>query len=391
MKYLRGYFTAAIFAAISWIMMEYGKRFSTLVDMVYPYVDRGLQGFLAQWSGQVDFCLWQLLAVVLGVLILASIVLMVVLKWNPIQWLGWVLAVFSAIYMLHTAAFGLNYYAGDLSEDLRMDVTSYTLDELEEATAFYRDKANTFAMAVNRDERGYVTFSDFDTLAAQAGDGFHYLTYERSYPIFAGSTQPVKKLGWSDLYTSMGITGFTFGLTGEAAVNPQSPDTSLPFTMCHEMAHRMCIVSERDANFAAFLACVSNPSTEFIYSGYFMAFRYCYTALCSVPSYGAAEAASRIRAGVNEYLIFDMSAYDYFYSSRKNDTATKVGDTVNDTYLKTSGEVQGIASYGQVCDLLVNWYIQEEVLPALVVEQDPFDPLDPSQVDLSGIVNARTG
>ena len=34
MKYLRGYFTAAIFAAISWIMMEYGKRFSTLVDMV---------------------------------------------------------------------------------------------------------------------------------------------------------------------------------------------------------------------------------------------------------------------------------------------------------------------------------------------------------------------
>ena len=389
MKYLRGYFTAGIFAGITWLLMEYGRRFSTLVDMIYPYVDRGLQGYLAQWSSQVDFCLWQLLAVALGVLILASAVLMVILKWNPIQWGGWVLAVFAAIYMLHTAFFGLNYYAGDLSEDLRMNITTYTLEELEEATNYYRDHANALAMSVNRDAQGYVDFADFETLANQAGDGFHSLTYDRSYPIFAGSTVPVKKLGWSDMYTSMGITGFTFGLTGEAAVNPQAPDTGLPFTICHEMSHRMCIASERDANFAGFLACIANPSVEFMYSGYYMAFRYCYSALCSVGSFGAAEAAQRVWSGVNEYLSFDLAAYDYFYSSKKNNTATKVGDTVNDTYLKTSGEIQGLASYGQVCDLLVNWYIQEVVLPTLIEEVDPFDPYDPNQVDLSGIVNAR--
>ena len=391
MKYLRGYFAAAIFGAITWILMEFGKRFSVLIDMVYPYVDRNVLDFLAQWSGQVDFCLWQLLAVFLGVLVLATLVLVVALKGNIIQWFGWVAAVCSAIYMLNTLVFGMNYYAGDLSADLRMKVTNYTLEELEEATTYYRDHANALAMAVNRDEKGYVVYEDFDTLAAKAGDGFRSLTYDRSYPVFAGSTQPVKKLGWADMYTSMGITGFTFGLTGEAAVNPKAPDTSLPFTMCHEMAHRMCIASERDANFAAFLACAQNPDNQFVYSGYFMAFRYCYNALCSVPSYGAAEAAARIRAGVNDYLSFDISAYDYFYQSNKKETATKVGDTVNDAYLKTSGEKAGIASYGQVCDLLVNWHLQEVVLPTLVVEEDPFDPLDPTQVDLSGIVNARNG
>ena len=105
-----------------------------------------------------------------------------------------------------------------------------------------------------RDSSGNVDFADFDALAAMAGEGFQTLVYDHSYPIFAGSTLPVKELGWSDMYTSMGITGVTFGLTGEAAVNPQIPDVTLPFTMCHEMAHRMCIASERDANIAAFLA-----------------------------------------------------------------------------------------------------------------------------------------
>ena len=68
-----------------------------------------------------------------------------------------------------------------------------------------------------------------------------------------------------------------------------------------------------------------------------------------------------------------------------------MADTVNDTYLKTSGDSAGIQSYSQVCDLLVNWHIEQVVLPELAVEVEPFDPYDESQVDLSGIVNAGGG
>ena len=151
LKYLRGYLAAGIFAAITAVLMAYGQRFATLVDMIYPYVTRTLQTMLAQWSGQVNFCLWQLLAVVLGVLVLTSIVLMIVLKWNPIQWLGWVLAVFSGIYCLHTAVYGLNYYAGPIAEDMRLDTSPYTLEELTEATEYYRNQANALATQVPRE------------------------------------------------------------------------------------------------------------------------------------------------------------------------------------------------------------------------------------------------
>ena len=389
LKYWFGYLTAAIFGAITWVLMQFGERFSTLVDMVYPYVIRTLQSILAEWTSTIDFTLWQVLAVVLGVLVLASFVLMIVLKWNPIQWAGWVLAVFAGIYMMHTVVWGLNYYAGDLSDDMRLEVSSYNLDELTEATEFYRDMANALAGLVERDASGNVDFADFDTLSNKAGEGFQTLTYSYHYPIFAGSTLPVKELSWADMYTSMGITGVTFGLTGEAAVNPQIPDVTLPFTMCHEMAHRMCIAPERDANFAAFLACSVHSDIEFQYSAYFMAYRYCYSALSGVNSQAAAAAAARIKNGVSDELQQDMNYYSNFFSSKKDTTATKIADTANDTYLKVSGDESGIASYGEVCDLLVNWHIQTVVLPSITVEESPFDPYDESQVDLSGIVNAR--
>ena len=389
MKYWRGYLTAAILAAMTWAVSQLAARFSTLVDMIYPYVIRTFQTMLAEWTSSVDFCLWQLAAVVLGVLLLASIVLMIVLKWNPIQWFGWVLTVCAALYLGHTLVFGLNYYAGDLADDIRLEVVEYNVDELTEAAEYYRDKANALASQVSRDGAGNVDFADFDTLAAQAAEGFQTLTYDYSYSIFAGSTLPVKKLGWADMYTSMGITGVTMGLTGEAAVNPQTPDVCLPFTMCHEMAHRMCIASEKDANFAGFLACMANSSVEFQYSAYFMAYRYCYNALASDGSAEASAAAARVVKGVSDQLYQDLTYFSQFFSSKQNKTAAKVANTANDTYLKTSGEASGVKSYGEVCDLLVSWHIQQIVLPEITETEKPFDPLDENQVDLSGIVNAK--
>lgn len=385
MRYWFGYLTAGIFAAITWVLMQFGQRFSTLVDMIYPYVIRTLQGMLAEWTSSVDFPVWQVLAVALGVLILASLVLMLILKWNPIQWAGWVLAVFSGLYMLNTMMWGLNYYAGTLAEDMRLEVASYNLEELTEATLYYRDKANDLAAQIPRDAAGNPDFADFAQLAQQAGDGFHTLTYTNHYSIFAGSVVPVKELGWADLYTSMGVTGVTFGMTGESAVNPNVPDVGLPFAMAHEMAHRMCIAPERDANFAAFLACTANSDPQFQYSGYLMAFRYCFTALTSVDAQGAAT----VSQGISQQLRGDMAGYTAFFDSRVPTTSSNLASSVNDAYLKLSGEESGSDSYGEVCDLLVNWHIQTVVLPSITVEDSPFDPYDETQVDLSGIVNAR--
>ena len=386
MKYWRGYLAAAIFAAISWALIQLGKTYTELVDMIYPYFTRMIQDFLANWTGSVDFVVWQLLAVVLGVILLCSIVLMIVLRWNPIQWFGWVAAVASLLFLLHTGLYGLNNYAGPLADDIKLNVSDFTVNELAEATAYYRDMANSLANKVKRDQNGDVVFPEFDELAEQAADGFHTLTYKDYYAVFAGCDLPVKKLGWSDMYTAMGITGYTFSLTAEAAVNPDIPPVSLPFTMCHEMAHRMSIAIERDANFAAFLACQANSSLEFQYSAYFMAYRYCYYALASANTTSSATLSGRIAAEANKNLRHDMDSYSQFFASRKDETLTTIGDTVNETYIKVNGDDMGLKSYDEVYNLLVNWHIQTVVLPQHVVDEGPkFDPFDETQVDLSGL------
>ncbi len=380
MKYWRGYLTALVFTLLGIGLMLFAKAHTALIDMAYPYVTRMIMGFLAQWSSGLGLCVWQLVLVALAVVVLASVVLMILLRWNPIQWFGWVLAIASVVFLLHTGIYGLNYYAGPLSDDLKLSNGPYTFDELKEATIYYRDKANDLSTQVPRDETGKLNYPSFEALAAQAGDGFHVLTYEKYLSVFAGSTVPVKKLGWADLYTSMGITGVTVGITGEAAVNPQIPAVDLPFTMCHEMSHRMSIAVERDANMAAFLACSANPDTAFQYSGYFMAYLYCYRALAGADS----QAAAAVAAGMTSQLRGDLNEYQAFFSSHKDEKATKTADQVNNAYLQMSGDHAGTASYGDVCDLLVNWHIQKIVLPSQQEEQEKFDPLDENQVDLEG-------
>ncbi|MBE6976403.1 MAG: DUF3810 domain-containing protein [Ruminococcaceae bacterium] len=386
MKYWRGYLTAAILAAVTWALSEFCKTHTVLVDMIYPYFSRLIQTTLADWSGSVSFCLWQVLVVLLGVIVIASVVLMIIFKWNFFQWLGWVLAGGTLLFTLHTGMYGLNNYAGPLADDIRLSVAdgSYSVTELSNATTYFRDKANELSLQIPRDSDGKPDYPTFREMAEAAGEGYQTLTYEYSFPVFAGSTVPVKELGWADMYTSMGIAGITMPITGEAAVNPNIPVVSIPFTMCHEMAHRMCISMERDANLAAFLSCRVHSDPVFQYSGYFMAFRYCYNALISVGTTAADNAASNIYAGINDTLMSDLNDYKAFYAANMDDNASDLANSVNDTYIKVSGDESGTKSYSEVCDLLVSWHIQEIYLPEHQEEEEQFDPLDKNQVDLGG-------
>ena len=382
MKYWRGYLVAAILGVCSWGLMELGKNYATLIDMMYPYMSRMVVSNLTDWSLTVYFCLWQLVAAVLVVGLLASIVLMILLRWNPIQWFGWVLAVGSLLFLIHTGVYGLNYYAGSIAEDVRLEVTDNTVAEMEEAATYFRDQANALAQTISRNSDGTLNYPDFETLAGQAEDGFLTLTYQKSYPVFAGSLQPVKKLSWSDSFTARGITGMTVALTGEAAVNPDTPTVILPYVMCREMCHRMSIASEQDTGFAAFLTCISNASPEFQYAGYFMAYRYCYDALTALPTTTGQAAAERVKSGVNAQMLKDLADYDGFFAGREGAATAGSGIYLQETYRKDQ------APLPSVFELLTSWYIREFVLPLQAEEDVTFDPFDKNQVDLSGMSRA---
>ena len=385
MKYWRGYLVAAIFAAITIALTRFAQAHMVLVDMIYPYMSRMIITALSQWSAGGGL-VWQTLLIIGVIVLLVIIALIVIMRWNPIQWLGWILAAVSCIHMLNTGLYGLNAYSSPLADDMSLAVTDYTVAELNEAAVFFRDQANALAAEVARDSKGNVDFGTFEDMAIQAADGFEAMTYEDAISVFSGSTVPVKKQG---LFASRGNSGITVPLTGEAAVNPKVPTVSMPFAMCKEMAHRMCIYADTDANFAAFLAASRNESVNFRYSAYLMAYYYCYQALTTIPTSTAAACAEQTDSGVSQLLRDDLADCDGFYKHAKDTRVQKHNLTEEtETTPEDATEVITFSSYASTADLFASWYIQEYILPVHQEEEAPFDPYDSSQVDLTGIVNA---
>ena len=72
--------------------------------------------------------------------------------------------------------------------------------------------------------------------------------------------------------------------------------------------------------------------------------------------------------------------YNDFFLSKKDETATQIANTTNDTYIKISGDELGVDSYGTVVDLLVSWHIQEVIMPQHEEEVIQFDPYDEDYV-----------
>ena len=381
MKYWRGYLAAAILGALTWVLIQMGQKYTTLVDMVYPYVTRSVQSFLTAWTSPFDFLVWQTAVIFLAIGLIAALVLVFIFKAKIIRWFGWAAAAVAAVILLNTGIYGLNKFSGPIEDDLRLDMVDYTQSELEAATIFYRDIANGLAETVTRDEEGAVSFAEFETLAEKTGDGYRKLARERSFSIYGGDYTPVKRLGWAGIYSALGKTGVTVSLTGESAVNPNIPDQGIPFAMAHEMAHRLCIARDEDANFSAFLACAENGDAAYQYSGYFMAYRFCIAALQSVD----AAAAETVAEGCSEKLLADLEGYDRYFDENRDEQMTLLVTEVTDTYEEATTDET--VRYSSVCDYLVNWHIDQYVEEEIIEEK--FDPFDETQVDLSGLVNAK--
>ena len=345
------------------MLEEFAASHSALVDMIYPYMTRTVQSQLATWSSGVDFAVWQVILTAVICVGLLLVVLMFILKWNPIQLAGWALAVVTLYNFANTAVYGLNYYSGPLAEDLRMENSEYAYDvsELERAAVYYREFANAMSNQIARDSNGQPVFDDFDTLKLLAADSYHTLVYDRYYPVFSGSTQPVKKLELSD----KSQLGITVPLTGESAVDPRIPSICQPFAICREMSRRMCIAVDRDSDFAGFLACDAGSTLQYRYSGYFMAYRSCYKALEEIcNTTGDRTPLQNLKNGESTKLKSDIQTYEAYFG---DESCTSDG----------------------FCDMLVLWHIETVILPQMEEEEEVFDPTDENQVDLSGIVNAN--
>lgn len=342
---------SGIVAAVTVLLLILALLLPEIFFSVYSDFSMAIQGILAGITAIVPFPIWEPLLVFLLFWLVYTLI-RAIKRAAIIRWASGVLVSVCILAAFFLISWGFNYFAPPMQERLELPEKQYTTAQLKEAAIYYRDMANKLSSSVSRNADGTVKEYDLSELSDRAGEGYEKLA--ESMDCFGGSTVRVKTLISSPLVGATGTTGIFMAFTGESSISSTTYTVSQPFTMCHELGHRMAFAREDEANFAAYLACEAHPDADFRYSGYYNAFRYCYNALAEADS----AAAKQVWSGVSANLAKDCNAAVSHYASVQNESATAVTEQVYDTYLKTFAVDSGVQSYGEVTDLLLCWYFE---------------------------------
>ncbi|MGN0979936.1 MAG: DUF3810 domain-containing protein [Candidatus Avoscillospira sp.] len=340
---------SAVFLLLTGLCVAAAVYAPELFFAFYTDFSKKILSFLSGVTGPFPFPVWEVVLVLIVLLAIYFLIRCFTQKRSVLCWLAGVAELVCILVFLFVGLWGLNHYGPSVADRVGLTVTEYSRDQLKAATQYMADQASLWSDRVDRDANGDLAI-DFSAMAKTAGKAYEPLAKTNDF--FDGSTAPVKRLLAGKVFSYMGTTGIFIAFSGESCVNPDTYAASVPFTMCHEAAHRLTVAPEDEANFCAFLACQASDDPAFQYSGWYSAFVYCYNALYKVDKNAAAEVWSTLSAQVVQDCRRANDHYDQ-YEGQVQDAAQKL----NDTYLKAFSEESGVQSYGEVADLLIAWYL----------------------------------
>lgn len=265
-------------------------------------------------------------------------------------WLSGVLLAIGILAFLYTACCGINYHRKSFSEEAGIVTYEYSADELKDICIWLTEEINVRAKEVERDENGLLELE-----ASEREGGIEAMqSLAEEFPVLEGYYPQPKALIISEILSYQGLTGIYLPFTVEANYNGDMPAYDKPFTVCHELSHLRGFMEEQEANFIAFLACISSERADFQYSGYLSGWVYCMNALYRADY----ESWQAVRGLLDEAAEPDLTANNEFWD-RYEGTISETAERINDTYLKANGQADGVKSYNRMVDLIVAYFGNE--------------------------------
>jgi hypothetical protein len=255
-------------------------------------------------------------------------------------------AALGLLVLLFLVLWGLNYQRLPLAASAGLVLKPAPPSELLALAEALLDQANALRGLQAEDARGAMRVPSAADVLARASIGFAPL--EPHFSFLSARCSAPKPIASSPLFSWLGITGIFVPFTGEANVNTSVPDSDLPFSAAHELAHQRGIAREDEANYVAYLACRAHPDPDFRYAGALAASLYASAALRGVDPEGARRLEARRSPAVGRDLAVLRE-----WSDRHRGPARRASRRINDAYLKAQGQEQGVRSYGRMVDLLL--------------------------------------
>lgn len=271
-----------------------------------------------------------------------------------------IISIVGIIYFLFIILWGINYNRMDLKESLityyneteseNKEKIKYDKDDLIDLYGFLIEKCNETREKVPEDKNKVMKCkSDYKNILQRAKTGYSNVSLlDLNKKGIYSTAKPIIN---SKLLCYTGITGIYSPFTGEANINIATPQIYIPFTTLHEMAHQRGYASENEANFLAYIACISNEDYDFQYSGYILALIYVSSDLAKVDT----TKLYKLNNNISDDVIRDLNYNSEFWQKYEG-KVNEVSDNMNNTYLKANGIEEGTASYGKMVNLLLTYY-----------------------------------
>ena len=122
------------------------------------------------------------------------------------------------------------------------------------------------------------------------------------------------------------------------------------------MAHQRGIAKEDEANFTAFLVCSLSDDPYIRYCGYADVLN----DLMGKLSSASPELYAKARAYMPQELKNEYTAYSVFFDEYRENVAATVSTAVNNAYITSHNQPQGVKSYGLVVDLVAAYMLNKE-------------------------------
>ena len=255
------------------------------------------------------------------------------------------------IFTVFVFAYGVGYYVPTLDERLDLEAAPVSAEELAQTASWLIEKLWEYEGAIQYDENG-ASIMPYKLSVMSRKLMESYKTICGRYTFIQSMNSRIKPVLASVAMSYTHFTGVYTFFTGEANLNVDFPDYTLPFTAAHEFSHQRGISRENEANFIAFLVCAESEDLYIRYSAYLNLYEYVAVALYSADPALYAKISPTLPAGARKELI----AYSNFYDKYRDSTAGKVGTSVNNAFLQANGNKEGTKSYGMVVDLAVAYY-----------------------------------
>ena len=345
-----------VILAVSLVAYALSIRLSSVADAINGTFSVGIRFILSCLTYPLPFSLFEVL-IIISPLLLVLLIFMMVKRGNDrpsrVRGILSVLSVISIIFTSYIFTLGVGYHTTPVAEKLGIyEDNEISTDELYDTLNIIVDEINLLADKIDFDgveSRMSYSADDLNRRIISA-----YNSLNDRYGVLTNYNSRGKPVHFSTVMSDLGITGIYSFFTGEANVNVEYPDYCLAFSSAHELAHQRGIARENEANFIAFLVCISSSDDYLKYSGYLNIYEYLASDLYALDK----ELYSGVISRLSPVAIADMRAANSVYQKHKDSPLGRINERLNDAYLKANG-TDGVVTYGYVVRLAVSYYQQQ--------------------------------